>query len=709
MAVKVNGTTVIDDSRNVCAVSVCACCIESSSKVTIPSGNTASRPTGGTGELFFDTDEGKLIAYDGSDWAAVGGGTAINMNEYSTGSMTGVAGAVVNNTPLCTQAHYEVGYNNSTALFFHSRCGCCNHVVSNGSPGNGGFRVKNGLTGDVATFSGGCGTSSSTYCCGQMMMNDVILRPCGIEDTDPRATIPILTTHNCTTFPSFLETNGSLTIRCTGNGPSMSPSTLGNVTNFPKTAIFRQYGVFKNQCNCGIESYGDSCCGVTVTLNLTKRTCYQNAGCIFLDATFGYKPCYFYSTETCADAASSPVRFQRMCGGNICCGSNQNAVVIDWSTKTFWTVTGNGVGACCNYCRNIMQWCICDKGYPNCQSCWCMATTPMCRLFTCCMHCVIQSGAAGSCCTYGRGVLHGGKLIIPQNDPRNTCGTIHVFPTTAGSVCGVRLGRCGTYVGLSPGLPMGLHHDKDGNLRGFFAWSPTSVRSNTFGCNNCSVQGVTEFMWAPGCDISTQVATNMVEYHATRHCSLPGHNLWPIQCICTCPSTSFWGTADWLKCSNNLVGYNNLTGKRSITGFSFRCGSCTLTNMLTSFVTDEPAIDFASGSVCCFMTQKTAEALNHLVLTGRGSCIAARQCIDNVFPTTGHSFSFHYCCGGCVKVCTANAMGNSSCGGLALCPNFCSQYEGPSVNRSCLSNSDYLCLDSKMNVPPAVWPMCTSP
>lgn len=74
MAVKVNGTTVIDDSRNVCAVSVCACCIESSSTVTIPSGNTASRPTGGTGELFFDTDEGKLIAYDGSDWASVGGG-----------------------------------------------------------------------------------------------------------------------------------------------------------------------------------------------------------------------------------------------------------------------------------------------------------------------------------------------------------------------------------------------------------------------------------------------------------------------------------------------------------------------------------------------------------------------------------------------------------------------------------------------------------
>ena len=712
MAYKINGTTVVDNSRNVTACCVTSCCITATTRMDAPSGNTASRPgSPATGSIYFDTDEASLVAYDGSAWSSVGGGAAINVNEYSTGSMSGVPGGgiVSSQAPIDTVAHYEIGYNDSTALFFYNRCGCCRHVANPSCNGNSGTRVKNALTGDVTTYSGGHGAVSNTYCCGTPLYNDTILRPCGIVDTDPRATVPLLTACYQTAHIGFLETNGSLTIRCTGTCPAMSPSTLGNTLNFPKLAIFRQYGTLTNNCKCGINSYGDSCCGVTITLNLTARTCYQNAGCLFLDATFGYKPCYFYSTETCADAASSPIRFQRMCGGNLCCGSNQNAVVIDWSTKTFWTVTGNGVGACCNRCRNVMQWCICDKGYPNCQSCWCMATTPMCRLFTCCMHCT-SGNAAHSCCTYNRGVLHGGKLIIPQNQAGCTCGGMHVFPTTAGSVCGVSLGRCGSSFGRSPGLPMGLHHDKDGNLRGFFYWlADNAKRMNDTSCPFCSNQGVSEFMWAPGCDISTEKATNMVDYQPTRHCSLPGNALYPLQCICACPSTMIWNCHEWLRCNGSHVGYNNLTGKRSITGFWFRCGTTDTTRAVTSFVTDEPAIDMANGSVCCFMTQKTAEALNHLVLTGRQACITAKQCINNVFPTNGSSFSFHYCCGGCLKVCTANAVGNSSCGGLALCPNFCDTYDGPSRTRSCISQNSYNCLDAMVNVPPAVWPMCSSP
>lgn len=710
MAYKINGTTVVDNSRNVTACCVTSCCITATTRMDAPSGNTASRPgSPATGSIYFDTDETSLVAYDGSAWASVGGsGTAINMNEFSTGSMTGVAGAVNCNAPMCTSAHYEIGYNDSTALFFFSCCGCCNHIVNPSSPGNSGVRVKNGLTGDIATFSGGTGQAANVYCCGTPLYSDIILRPCGIEDTDPRATIPILTSCACGIQLGFLQTNGSLTIRCTGAGPAMSPSTLGDSINFPKGAMFRQYGAYLNNCNCGIQSFGDSCCGVTIAINLTRRTCYQNAGCMFLDATFGYKPCYFYSTETCSDAASSPVRFQRMCGGNLCCGSNQNAVVIDWATKTFWTVSGNGVGGGCNYCRNIMKWCICDKGYPNCQSCWCIPNAPMCRLFTCCMHCT-SDNLNHSCCSYGRGVLHGGKLIIPLNEATCNCGLMHVFPTTAGSVCGVSLSRCGNYVGRSAGYPMGLHHDVNGNLRGFFAWRPGSHRVNTTGCNCASTQGVTEFAWAPGCDISTQKATNMFEYAPTRHCSLPGHGLWHMQCICTCPSTTVWGSHEWLRCNNSLVGYNSLTGKRSITGFSLRCGTCASTIMLTSFVTDEPAIDFAANSVCCFMTKNTADTLNHLVLTGRKDCITARQCINNVFPTNGYMFGFTYKCGGCIKSCTVSTMSNTSCGGLALCANFCDQFADVTSQRKCITNNIYSCLDTKMNVPPAVWSMCTPP
>ena len=121
MAVKVNGTTVIDDNRNVCAVSVCACCIESSSTVTIPSGNTASRPTGGTGELFFDTDEGKLVAHNGTEWAVAGGSDAE--------AKFGIAG---DGSATCTS--YLIGKTNGLAL-------CANGINSGCIPSFYSYRT----------------------------------------------------------------------------------------------------------------------------------------------------------------------------------------------------------------------------------------------------------------------------------------------------------------------------------------------------------------------------------------------------------------------------------------------------------------------------------------------------------------------------------------------------------------------------------------
>lgn len=71
MAVKVNGTVVLNDSRNFTnsTVSVQGTDLVATQKFKIASGTTAQRPSSpGTGDLFFDTDEGKLIAYDGTDW-----------------------------------------------------------------------------------------------------------------------------------------------------------------------------------------------------------------------------------------------------------------------------------------------------------------------------------------------------------------------------------------------------------------------------------------------------------------------------------------------------------------------------------------------------------------------------------------------------------------------------------------------------------------
>jgi len=77
MAYKINGTTVVDNSRNVCACCVTSCCITASDRMDAPSGTTAQRPSSpATGSIYFDTDEGSLISYNGTDWASVGGSSA---------------------------------------------------------------------------------------------------------------------------------------------------------------------------------------------------------------------------------------------------------------------------------------------------------------------------------------------------------------------------------------------------------------------------------------------------------------------------------------------------------------------------------------------------------------------------------------------------------------------------------------------------------
>lgn len=74
MAYKINGTTVVDNSRNVCACCVTSCCITASNRMDAPSGTTAQRPSSpATGSIYFDTDLGSLISYNGTTWNAVGG------------------------------------------------------------------------------------------------------------------------------------------------------------------------------------------------------------------------------------------------------------------------------------------------------------------------------------------------------------------------------------------------------------------------------------------------------------------------------------------------------------------------------------------------------------------------------------------------------------------------------------------------------------
>lgn len=201
MAYKINGTTVVDNSRNVCACCVTSCCITASTRLDAPSGTTANRPgSPATGSLYFDTDEGSLLSYDGASWAAVGGGsdpvsfcgmTACSMESCCIETLcpSNIFGIYQQSIPLSSN-FYWVAYIPAATGTFSTNCipllgvGYCKpfHVSSDGtvilaglgySSGNGGYApqaytsiaAKNG----GATYTVLSGTTNKLYvnatCC----------------------------------------------------------------------------------------------------------------------------------------------------------------------------------------------------------------------------------------------------------------------------------------------------------------------------------------------------------------------------------------------------------------------------------------------------------------------------------------------------------------------------------------------------------------
>lgn len=74
MAIKIQGTTVIDDSRNI--IDVPEATFTGTSAIQIPVGTSTQRPSGAKGKIRFN-DETKLYeGYDGSAWSSLGGAQA---------------------------------------------------------------------------------------------------------------------------------------------------------------------------------------------------------------------------------------------------------------------------------------------------------------------------------------------------------------------------------------------------------------------------------------------------------------------------------------------------------------------------------------------------------------------------------------------------------------------------------------------------------
>ena len=83
MAYKISDNSVIDDNRELTAVSVTP-----STNLVVPYGTTANRPAGAVGKLYFDTDLGKLLVHNGTTWiesstsGSIGGDFALHGAKY---------------------------------------------------------------------------------------------------------------------------------------------------------------------------------------------------------------------------------------------------------------------------------------------------------------------------------------------------------------------------------------------------------------------------------------------------------------------------------------------------------------------------------------------------------------------------------------------------------------------------------------------------
>jgi hypothetical protein len=77
MAIKISGTTVIDNSRNISNITDASVSGNATFTgiLTVPTGNTSQRPvTPAPGQLRFNTETSQLETYNGSSFAAAGGG-----------------------------------------------------------------------------------------------------------------------------------------------------------------------------------------------------------------------------------------------------------------------------------------------------------------------------------------------------------------------------------------------------------------------------------------------------------------------------------------------------------------------------------------------------------------------------------------------------------------------------------------------------------
>jgi len=419
MAYKINGTTVVDNSRNVCACCVTSCCITASSRMDAPSGNTASRPgSPATGSLYFDTDLGSLISYNGSDWAAVGGGsdpTAPLTFWQSAGPRmpTNYQCSYFSNGSWCGKSAIVPTPDGGWDSFQWTDCSCppySNPTVSRF--GNVSQSVpKEGTSGFLGTYAQiGIGNDGQDWVSMYRFPGSMqgVMEWGGMSPSSGVKNLYVVPGCFCQACRPATET--SVSLNCdrplgwlgtddVGGGPAVYLRKICICTNgctysgvmTPQLLALRYDGATFNalgsSCERGYSAHGFHCCGFVVhshgcaACSPTPRPMLCCGGIYVIG---GFKHEYFTTTDLCAPHTCKCMTWDFRC----ICHSQMLDFIPHFNpdTKTVWALlrkcSGNpGHNYISIYCIGNADSC----GYA-CTQCWCL--------------CALPHHIRGGCCAY---------------------------------------------------------------------------------------------------------------------------------------------------------------------------------------------------------------------------------------------------------------------------------------------------------------------
>jgi len=91
MAIKIKNVIVVNDDTSI--VNVLSANFTGNSAVTLPTGNTATRPSGNSGMLRYNTDSKTFEGYS-TYWGAIGGGGSVGNVQVISANTTAISGNV---------------------------------------------------------------------------------------------------------------------------------------------------------------------------------------------------------------------------------------------------------------------------------------------------------------------------------------------------------------------------------------------------------------------------------------------------------------------------------------------------------------------------------------------------------------------------------------------------------------------------------------